>query len=116
MYLKRHPFYVQRRPKIRSPRRRRIGELKDDPETKLYEPFAGCSADYVNGPGAALDRKNIIGPENSVMISPDEMKSMGWSEAEIQAQTQAWNKLSREEREEQLCRAAQQNAVIDEQR
>jgi hypothetical protein len=54
----------------------------------------------------------MIGPENSVLVSPEEMKAMGRPEAEIQAQTARWNELSPEEREEQLCRAAQQNTVI----
>ncbi|MCW2134665.1 hypothetical protein [Arthrobacter sp. VKM Ac-2550] len=54
----------------------------------------------------------MIGPENSVIVSPEEMKAMGRPEAEIQAQAARWNELSPEEREEQLCRAAQQNAVI----
>ncbi|WP_229960445.1 hypothetical protein [Arthrobacter sp. zg-Y750] len=88
--------------------------LKDDPKTAVYEPFIGCSAEYVNGPGAALDRSSMIGPENSVMVSPAEMSSMGRPGAEVEAQAQAWNELSQEERGEQLCRAAQQNAVIDE--
>ena len=91
-------------------------ELKDDPQTAVYEPFIGCSAEYVNRPGAALDRSNMIGPENSVMVSPAEMKSMGRPGAEVGAQAQGRNELSQEERGEQLCRAAQQNAVIEEPR
>jgi hypothetical protein len=78
-----------------------------------YEPFIECSADYVSGPGAELDRKNMISAENSVLISPEEMKSLGFPEAQVQAQTAKWNELSPEEREEQLCRAAQQNAVVE---
>ena len=87
-------------------------DVTDDPEATVYEPFIECSADYADGPGAELDRKNMIGPENSVMVSPEEMKAMGRPEAEIHAQRARWNALSPEEREEQLCRAAQQNAVI----
>ncbi|WP_191807028.1 hypothetical protein [Arthrobacter gallicola] len=89
-------------------------ELGDDPATAVYEPFAACSADYANGPGAELDRNNMIGPENSVLLSPEEMMSRGYSAAQIDSQSRAWNKLSPEEREEQLCRAAQQNAAIAE--
>ncbi|WP_139005830.1 hypothetical protein [Arthrobacter crystallopoietes] len=83
-----------------------------DPEAKVHESFIECSADYADGPGTDLDKKNMIGPENSVMVSPEEMKALGRPEAEIQAQTARWDELSPEEREEQLCRAAQQNAVI----
>lgn len=54
----------------------------------------------------------MIGPENSVIVSPEVMKAMGRPDAEIQAQAARWNELSPEEREEQLCRAAKQNAVI----
>lgn len=82
------------------------------PESRVYEPFIECSAVYADGSGAELDRQNMIGPENSVMVSPEEMKALGRPEAEILAQTAKWNELSPDEREEQLCRAAQQNAVI----
>jgi hypothetical protein len=85
----------------------------DEEQPGAYEPFIECSADYADGPGAELDRNNMIGAENSVIISPDEMKAMGFPEAQIRAQTAEWNKLSPEEREEQLCRAAQQNSVVD---
>ena len=88
--------------------------LKDDPQTAVYEPFVGCSADYVDAPGAALDRSGMLGPGNSVVVSPAEMRSMGRPAAEIEAQSQVWNELTPEERSEQLCRAAQQNAVVDE--
>lgn len=88
-------------------------EPREDPDTPLSEPFIGCSAEYVNGPGPALDRSNMIGPENSVMVSPAQMKSMGRPQAEVEAQAQAWNALSPEERDEQLCRATQQNADIE---
>ena len=87
-------------------------DVADDPESRVYGPFIECSADYADGPGAELDRKNMIGPENSVMVSPEEMKAMGRPEAEIQAQAAKWKELSPDEREEQLCRAAQQNTVI----
>ncbi|MBD8042636.1 hypothetical protein H9638_02300 [Arthrobacter sp. Sa2BUA2] len=91
-------------------------EVIDDPETAVYEPFMACSADYANGPGAALDQRNLMGPENSVLVSPEQMRAMGRSAAEIESQTRAWNELSPESREEQLCRAAQQNAAIAEPR
>ena len=91
-------------------------EAIDDPGTAVYEPFVACSADYANGPGADLDRRNLMGPENSVMVSPEQMRAMGRPAVEIEAQTRAWNELSPESREEQLCRAAQQNAVIAEPR
>ncbi|UPO76366.1 hypothetical protein [Arthrobacter sp. Helios] len=90
--------------------------IEDDPETAVYEPFVACSAEYAHGPGADLDRRNLMGPENSVMVSPEQMRAMGRPAAEIEAQTRAWNELSPESREEQLCRAAQQNAVIAEPR
>ncbi len=85
----------------------------DNPGTKEYEPFTECSADYAGGPGGDLDRKNMIGPENSVMMTPEEMKALGMPEAAVQSQTAAWQALSPEEREEQLCRAAQQGRVIE---
>ncbi len=90
--------------------------IEDDPETAVYEPFVACSAEYANGPGADLDRSNMMGPENSVMVSPEQLRAMGYSAAEIGSQTRAWNELSPESREEQLCRAAQQNAVSAEPR
>lgn len=85
----------------------------DDPGTKKYEPFTRCSADYAGGPGGDLDRKNMIAPENSVIATPEEMKALGMPEAAIRSQTAAWQALSPEEREEQLCRAAQQGRVIE---
>ena len=91
-------------------------EVKDDPETAVYEPFVACSAEYAHGPGADLDRSNMIGPENSVMVSPEQLRARGYSAAEIESQARAWNELSPESREEQLCRAAQQNAAIAEPR
>ncbi|WP_205754546.1 hypothetical protein [Arthrobacter sp. CAU 1506] len=84
----------------------------DDPGTKVYEPFTECSADYAEGPGGDLDRKNMIGPENSLMVTPEEMKAMGMPEAAIRSQAAAWQALSPEEREEQLCRAAHQDRVL----
>lgn len=56
----------------------------------------------------------MIGPGNSVVVSPAEMRSMGRPAAEVEAQSQGWNELTPEERSEQLCRAAQQKAVVDE--
>ena len=91
-------------------------ELKDDPATAVYEPFIACSADYASGPGAALDRSDQIGPENSVMVSPEQLTAMGLPESEVTSQEHAWNDLSPEMREEQLCRAAQQDDVTDESR
>jgi hypothetical protein len=70
-----------------------------------------CSADYAGGPGGELDKKNMIGPENSVLVTPQEMKALGMSEAAIRSQTAAWRNLSPIERDEQLCRAAQQGSV-----
>lgn len=90
--------------------------LTDDPATAVYEPFIACSADYPNGPGAALDRSNLIGPENSVMVSPEQLRAMGLPESEVTAQAHAWNDVSPEMREEQLCRAAQQDDVTEESR
>ncbi|WP_205834750.1 hypothetical protein [Crystallibacter degradans] len=87
-------------------------DVQHDPEARVYEPFIECSTDYADGPGSNLDRQNMIGPENSVIVSPEVMKAMGRPDAEIQAQAARWNELSPEEREEQLCRAAKQNAVI----
>lgn len=78
----------------------------------MYEPFTECSADYADGPGGDLDRKNMIGPENGLMVTPEEMRAMGMPEAAIRSQAAAWQALSPEEREEQLCRAAQQNRVL----
>ena len=89
-----------------------VRDVKNDSEARVYEPFIKCSEDYADGPGADLDRQNMIGPENSVIVSPEEMKALGRPEAEIHAQRARWNELSPEEREEQLCRAAQQNKVI----
>jgi hypothetical protein len=74
--------------------------------------FAACSPDYANGPGADLDKRNMIGAENSIVVSPAEMRAMGMPESEIRTQTEAWNKLSPEEQQEQLCRAAQQGTAI----
>lgn len=82
-------------------------QLKDDPATAVYEPFISCSDGYATGPGADLDQNSMIGPENSVMVSPAQMRAIGLPESEILAQTQVWNELSAEERGEQLCRAAQ---------
>lgn len=89
-------------------------ELKDDPATAVYEPFIACSADYPSGPGAALDRSNLIGPGNSVMVSPELLRAMGLPESEVTAQAHTWHELSPEMREEQLCRASQGNAAVDE--
>ena len=91
-------------------------ELKDDPATAVYEPFIACSADYASGPGAALDRSDQIGPENSVMVSPEQLRAMGLPDSEVTAQAHAWDELSPEMREEQLCRAAQQDDVTEESR
>jgi len=55
----------------------------------------------------------MIGPENSVMMTPEEMEALGMPEAAVRSQTAAWQALSPEEREEQLCRAAQQGRVIE---
>ena len=74
--------------------------------------FAACSPDYADGSGAQLDQRNMIDPENSVVVSPAEMRAMGMPESEIRTQTEAWNKLSPEEQQEQLCRAAQQGTAI----
>jgi hypothetical protein len=73
--------------------------------------FAACSPDYANGPGADLDKRNMIGAENSVVVSPAEMRAMGMPESTIRTQTESWNKLSPQEQQEQLCRAAQQGAI-----
>lgn len=73
--------------------------------------FAACSPDYANGPGADLDQRNMIGPENSVVVSPAEMRAMGMPESMIRTQTASWNNLSSQEQQEQLCRAAQQDAI-----
>jgi hypothetical protein len=70
--------------------------------------FAACSPSYADGPDADLDQRNMIGPENSVVVSPAEMRARGMSETMIRAQTETWNKLSPEEQQEQLCRAAEQ--------
>jgi hypothetical protein len=75
--------------------------------------FAACSPNYADGPGADLDKRNMIGPENSVVVSPAEMRAMGMSEISISAQTKSWDKLSPEEQQEQLCRAAQQRAATN---
>lgn len=91
-------------------------ELKYDPATAVYEPFIACSADYASGPGAALDRSDQIGPENSVMVSPEQLRAMGLPESEVTAQAHAWHELSPEMREEQLCRASQENAAVGEPR
>ncbi|MCC3282694.1 hypothetical protein [Arthrobacter caoxuetaonis] len=87
--------------------------LTDDPTTAVYEPFIACSADYPNGPGAALDRSNLIGPENSVMASPEQLRAMGLPESEVTAQAHTWQELNPEVRAEQLCRATYENAAVD---
>ena len=78
--------------------------------------LSSLAADYPNSPNAALDRSDQIGPENSVMVSPEQLRAMGLPESDITAQTHAWNDLSPEMREEQLCRAAQQDDVTEESR
>ncbi|MHA7261571.1 hypothetical protein ACX80W_00055 [Arthrobacter sp. TMN-37] len=84
-----------------------------DPGSRVHQPFTECSADYAAGPGADLDRNNMIGPENSVMLPPGQMEAMGLPEAAVEQQTKKWNELAQDEREEQLCRANQQNAVVN---
>jgi hypothetical protein len=84
----------------------------DDPSTKVHEPFMECSAEYAEGAGGDLDKKSMIGPENNVMVTPEEMKALGMPETAIRSQKTAWQNLSLEEREEQLCRAAQQGSVL----
>ena len=91
-------------------------EPRGHPATAVYEPFIDCSAEYHNGPGAALDPSELIGPENSVMVSPEQLRAMGLPESEVTAQEHAWNDLSPEMREEQLCRAAQQDDFTEESR
>lgn len=73
--------------------------------------FAACSPDYATGPGADLDKRTMIGAENSVVVSPAEMRDMGMPESMIRAQTESWKKLSPQEQQEQLCRAAQQDEI-----
>ncbi|MEB7503318.1 hypothetical protein [Arthrobacter koreensis] len=88
----------------------------DDPATPVYEPFIACSADYLDGKGADLDRSYLIGPENSAMVSPEQLVAMGIPAVDVELQARAWDELSPEERDEQLCRAAQQEAAIAESR
>ncbi|MFJ2660917.1 hypothetical protein [Arthrobacter koreensis] len=90
--------------------------LTDDPATAVYESFIDCSADYASGPSAVLDRSDQIGPENSVMVPPEQLRAMGLPESEVTAQEHVWNDLSPETREEQLCRAAQQDDFTEEPR
>ncbi|MEV7648355.1 hypothetical protein [Arthrobacter sp. NPDC089319] len=54
----------------------------------------------------------MIGAENSIVVSPAEMRAIGMPESAIRTQTEVWNKLSPEEQREQLCRAAQQGTAI----
>ena len=91
-------------------------DLTGHPATAVYEPFVDCSAEYPNGPGAVLDQSNLIGPENSVMVSPEQLRAMGLPQSEVTAQENAWNDLSPEMREEQLCRADQQDDFTEESR
>ncbi|MBF4995299.1 hypothetical protein ITX31_14420 [Arthrobacter gandavensis] len=90
--------------------------VADDPATAVYEPFVTCSADYADGPGADLDRGYLIGPDNSVMVSPEQLIAMGLPAADVEAQARAWDGLSPEQRQEQLCRAAQQTPDVVESR
>ncbi|GAA1353940.1 hypothetical protein GCM10009636_19060 [Arthrobacter koreensis] len=90
--------------------------VADDPATAVYEPFVACSADYVDGPGADLDRSNLIGPENSAMVSPEQLIAMGIPAADVGLQARAWEELSPDQRDEQLCRGAQETPAAVESR
>ena len=50
------------------------------------------------------------------MVSPEQLRAMGLPDSEVTAQAHAWDELSPEMPEEQLCRAAQQDDVTEESR